>query len=527
MKALKSLVLPFIIPLQIIFAQTGPGGVGSTDGSSALKLWLDANIGIYSDMGITQASDGANVQLWQDQSGNVFNAVQDSISARPEFSASGGPNGSATLIFSSSAISEEIDFLDLSDHVSNIINKTQCIYVVSNGSEANFDFLLHISSSSGIVSNSRFDGLGNSTTSLEYHLGFTNLGASQLFMQDGNNTNNTSIIGAVSSSSNIIYNKWDEGNEIFISTNNDLGVNDLSPNGDNVAASNFFIGRHASSISNLNRCFDGDITEIIVFDETVNQAQNIIIHNYLAAKYGLTLAANDVYNQDIIGSGNYDYDVAGIGRINSSNIHNDAQGTGILRILNPTDLENNEFLMWGHDNGVQQAIETSDVPAGIQARFDRVWRVSERNTDNNASVNVGNIDMRWNLNSLGSITASDLRLLIDDDNDGIFSDETPISGAIDLGGGIFEFQNITGGAGGIRNDRRFTLATINISQTPLPIELIYFDAKPEKVRSVKIVWQTASEMNNDYFTVERSINGLDWEIVSTVLNAINWTRYLI
>jgi hypothetical protein len=37
---------------------------------------------------------------------------------------------------------------------------------------------------------------------------------------------------------------------------------------------------------------------MIIYNATVNSAQRIIINNYLAAKYGLALAANDIYVQD-------------------------------------------------------------------------------------------------------------------------------------------------------------------------------------------------------------------------------------
>ena len=56
---------------------------------------------------------------------------------------------------------------------------------------------------------------------------------------------------------------------------------------------------------------------------------------------------------------------------------------------------------------------------------------------------------------------------------------------------------------------------------PLPIELIYFNAITEDNRTVKLVWETASEINNDFFTIERSINAMDWEIVTTIDGAGN------
>jgi len=50
---------------------------------------------------------------------------------------------------------------------------------------------------------------------------------------------------------------------------------------------------------------------------------------------------------------------------------------------------------------------------------------------------------------------------------------------------------------------------------PLPIELISFYAVCNE-GSVNIEWATASEINNDYFTIERSFDGVDWEIIKTV-----------
>lgn len=44
---------------------------------------------------------------------------------------------------------------------------------------------------------------------------------------------------------------------------------------------------------------------------------------------------------------------------------------------------------------------------------------------------------------------------------------------------------------------------------PLPVELLSFTAEPEE-NSVALNWSTASELNNDHFTLERSYNGLDF-----------------
>ncbi len=54
----------------------------------------------------------------------------------------------------------------------------------------------------------------------------------------------------------------------------------------------------------------------------------------------------------------------------------------------------------------------------------------------------------------------------------------------------------------------FTLASNNWTN-PLPISLVDFTARPEGVR-VRLEWTTASEENNDFFTVERSADGISF-----------------
>jgi len=56
--------------------------------------------------------------------------------------------------------------------------------------------------------------------------------------------------------------------------------------------------------------------------------------------------------------------------------------------------------------------------------------------------------------------------------------------------------------------------------TTLPIELISFDAKRVDDQ-VKLNWQTASEKNNEFFTIERSLDGINFEEVKRVKGAGN------
>jgi len=66
---------------------------------------------------------------------------------------------------------------------------------------------------------------------------------------------------------------------------------------------------------------------------------------------------------------------------------------------------------------------------------------------------------------------------------------------------------------------------IVISANTLPIELISFDGKRNQ-NSVDLSWSTASEINNDYFTLERSTNGVDYEFVAKVVGVGNSNQKL-
>lgn len=265
-----------------------------------------------------------------------------------------------------------------------------------------------------------------------------------------------------------------------------------------------------------NRAFGGYISEIIIYRKAVNNAERIIVNNYLSAKYDISLSMNDVYTMDNQANGDYDHEVAGIGRVDASNLSDDGQGSGLVRILNPNDLNNDEFLMWGHDNGIPQAQEFIDVPPSVFARFDRVWRASELNTSG-TPVDVGSIDVRFDLNGLGPVNPTHLRLLVDENNNGIFSDETPIAGAVDLGGGIYAFQGVSE----IEHSNRFTIATTNPA-TPLPVELIKWEVSCENDK-IRAFWATGSETNNDFFILEKSRNGKEWTEVTQVNGAGNKT----
>lgn len=57
--------------------------------------------------------------------------------------------------------------------------------------------------------------------------------------------------------------------------------------------------------------------------------------------------------------------------------------------------------------------------------------------------------------------------------------------------------------------------------SPLPITLLYFKVKVTNENTVLLNWSTTSESNNDFFTLERSEDGIDFEKIANVPSAGN------
>ncbi|HSH65115.1 MAG TPA: T9SS type A sorting domain-containing protein, partial [Bacteroidia bacterium] len=67
---------------------------------------------------------------------------------------------------------------------------------------------------------------------------------------------------------------------------------------------------------------------------------------------------------------------------------------------------------------------------------------------------------------------------------------------------------------------KFTLANAAGGTNPLPVELVSFTATPENDQ-VNLDWITMSELNNDYFTVEKSTDGNSFTEIARITGAGN------
>ncbi|PHR69351.1 MAG: hypothetical protein COA67_10255 [Lutibacter sp.] len=360
---MRLLTIILLILAAPIYSQTGPGGVGNTDGASSLKIWLRGD-DLDADADFTDnPSNGALVSTWSDYSGNSNNFTQ-SGSNRPTYSI-----GTFNAVnFNASAAT------------------VQFMNATSGGSYNNFSAFFVTTPIDVNVSHTLFDGTSTSLRVEQWNntnlVGFTRYGVADYSSTLSTPFGTRSILSFHKSagSSTMNFRRNNAGNNVNIgSSSAGIPYNTLGRNS---------VGADKAT---------GDFFEVILFHSRVNNAQRIIIQNYLSAKYGNISIQQNFYNQDNAGSGNFDFKVAGIGRTNASNIHSDSQGTGIIRINNPSALTNNNFLFWGEDvKDANYTFSITDASNNYVDRIDTKWRVSKRNNLGTVTVSVNASDLNFN-----------------------------------------------------------------------------------------------------------------------------------
>lgn len=229
------------------------------------------------------------------------------------------------------------------------------------------------------------------------------------------------------------------------------------------------------------------------------------------------------------------------GNINSSptNLITLTDNTPVINVSNNSyvrgpleKIGNDAFIFPVGDSGLYRPIAIS-APSSGSARFRATYyeqnphptytwnsleaglnNVSTREywiLDRISTTNDVNVTLSWDTNSGGVGSLPDLRVARWDgtkwtNNGNGGTTGTNTKGTVVSSAAITSFSP-------------FTLASTSIVN-PLPIELLSFDATTTE-EVVLLDWSTATEINNDFFTVERSYNGKDFNEVAVVKGAGN------
>ena len=364
--------LCYSLPTPSVNGNLGPGGVGHTDGTSNLVLWLNPDKG--SNTGTT----------WTDQSGNSY-----------DFGSGNGATLNTSDIngYNSYSFNGSNNYFEKSFE-STLNPNVFSVFTVSNVSASG--------TYKAIVS-SRDDS--NPKGFILYAVPSSNnwsfwTGPNASWQTTGTTT---STVGSWATQ-NLFYQNSASGKRLFI--NNSLNATSTHSMTLNTTRP-FRVGAGRNENPTPDYYFSGKMGEIIMFDAVLNAAQRIIVNNYLSAKYAFSLSSEDFYNEDTSG-GNFDHNVAGIGRATDGSLHLDSQGTGIIRINTPSDLNNDEFLFWGEDVIDADYDFSSTVSTNYLERLDTKWRVSKRNDLGTVSVSVKASDIT--LSSMDG--CNDLKLIV-------------------------------------------------------------------------------------------------------------------
>ncbi|MBC7905011.1 MAG: T9SS type A sorting domain-containing protein, partial [Gemmatimonadaceae bacterium] len=275
------------------------------------------------------------------------------------------------------------------------------------------------------------------------------------------------------------------------------------------------------------------VAEIIyMLDGALSASEQGRIESYLALKYGISLGSNASPSNYLSSNGTiywnglaaYQYDVFGIGRDDvtllsqlQSNSVNSGSGDGTGQnakgnlVLGAASLTNNQFLVIGHNNDVlvETTIQNGQAPLVTvgSRRLPRNWKV--RNTGAVGGVNLS-ID-RTGLVFTGGNIVNNYRLMIDNDGDGNYTTGTQTFIApASVTATKVSFTGIT-----LPNNAVFTLITLLVGSASLPVDMTEFKVIKQGEKAV-LSWTTASEINNKYFEVEHSTDGLNWTKIGTV-----------
>lgn len=365
----RPLVLIASLLLQFcVWGQTGPAGVNN---STTCVLWLKANAGTSSSV------NASPISSWNDQSGNSINLTQTIAAQQPSF-ASNVINGFPAIQFDNVATTND----KMSAPDNSLLDNT-----------SGYTFFT-------ITRPQVLDGNARSIVSKR-----TTVGVDQSFMhfffssnthysdiQTTNDRYSTSI--TFSANNNYLVTQQYDGTlpaasrcRTYVSSS--LNVTSTESSAivpDN--ASPLIVG---STDAGDGRPFGGYIAEIIIYRTALPAASRILVENYLSAKYNIVLLANDKYTGDDPSNGNYDFDVAGVGRESglSSPTFSPSVGGG-LGITCNSGLDNNDYLLAGHAL-VTNSVITTDVGGMTgtnNSRWQRIWYFDVTNTATSLNTQI-------------------------------------------------------------------------------------------------------------------------------------------
>lgn len=496
----------------VVACQGVPGGV-----TTGLTVWFDPCADVYSDAGVTPATDGGSVYQWGQQvSGAVTALTQTAAGSRPVYNANRiNFNPTVTIATTSQFMTtNNVQFADFA------AGGDLSFYSVAEKTGGNVLWSWDDNGGPNKISNSGAGGMSSGDNG-----GYTGMGTVAGFPEI------KCLVHNETTNENYGYDE-----NVLMATTSGVVPFSGSVTAPITLGRIFFAGFAGTA----------DFGEILMYSGAHGSTERNKINTYLSLKYGTTLGTNGTSMNYVAPHGTvvwnvgnhagFNYDIAGIsydqaGALDhpkSASINEDGGGAArdIITVANGTNFASpssipadKSYLIWGNNNGTLEGTALGSTynttnAETIEVEFNRQWKFQESGT-------IGTVTIQFDMSAVpgaggaGTSDLANLRLLVDADGTFTAGAVSIAPSAFNNGTDLVEFQHDFAGASGYF----ITLGSVDHSATPLPVELIAFDAQAQENNTVALSWATASEQNNDFFTIEKSADGRQWVDVDRVAGA--------
>ncbi len=362
--------------LSVVHAQYGPGGIGYEDASEVgqpeLVLWLKADQLFL--------SDGAEVDLWEDQSGNDHHALSGG-EAGPLFTSS-GINDMPAIIFNGNSwfkVPEKTN-LDGGPGIS-IFVVIQPLAIDPGGGMKMITKRNHW--------NLWGAGLSKETCKYSFNLDFHGRDENQYIMAhvNGNFPDNKVETEAIyGDSSKVLLVNYNYTGQYAAVRVNGLNTSGNKPN-PNFAVTEIgnledydnevtiAAAKYEPQLNDeppIGDYLKGKIAEIAMYRVGLDSTRLQIVENYLAAKYKLNTGPDRLF-QDTL----FRYNLIAIGSANGRDFHRESEN-GVLLVKDKNESLNaaGEFLFCADDN-VLISWTQENIPEEWESRWTRIWKIEK------------------------------------------------------------------------------------------------------------------------------------------------------
>lgn len=377
-----------------------PGGV-----SSGLQLWLRADAGVSSDINTDSG-------VWSDQSGqgNHANNSGTNLSSSGSGTEEISVNSTTNLINYNPNLEFNNEQLEVSLNINPSAIGDMDIFVVSNGENAILG-----NENGGVDRSIAPNRVSNGSDIQDYF--FSSV--------DNRYQNDLKIFqfsyGATSNSS--------ASSSVDV---NGKRVKDFSEQNSDGGYSNLYIG-NAGNVGS----YEGQIAEIIIYDQNLTGVNKSKVDSYLSLKYGISLdnatttdyvSSNGTLVFDASANSGYTTGIFGLGRDDDSSLNQKISKNGGSDLLvalqnnfslsntnnsrNVNHSNNNQYLIISN-NGLANTSDSDNVNTDVfESRFRRIWKVNLAGSFDQ--------DVALRFDAFGSSVPANQRYLLTDD-DGDFS----------------------------------------------------------------------------------------------------------